>query len=447
MRTKPKFALPLTLILPICLSLSAATFAQTDGEPDGAKVSSQPLPLEELRAFTEVFGKIKSEYVDQVDDTTLLRDAIEGMLAGLDPHSALLDPEAFKEMRISTEGKFGGIGIEITAEDGFIKVVAPIDHTPAQRAGIRSGDTIVMLDGTPLRNLPVGEAVERMRGAPGTQIVLTISREGEPAPFDIPLTRAIIQVASVTGEMLEDGFGYIRITNFQSDTGGNLRAQIEQLQQENAGALHGLILDLRNNPGGVLHGAVEVSDVFLPDGLVVSTRGRNAANNHGFSATTEDATGDMPLVVLVNGGSASSAEIVAGALQDHKRAIILGSRTFGKGSVQTVIPTNNGGALKLTTARYYTPSGRSIQARGIAPDIVVEANPPNSHAVEWDRRELREADLDGHLENDAAGEGETPTADSGLATRDHQVGAALDLLKGMSLMKLRAGAKPANGEG
>ena len=445
MSTKLKFALPIALIL-----LSATTFAQTDGVQDGAKVSPipLPLPLEELRAFTEVFGKIKSEYVDQVDDATLLQDAIEGMLAGLDPHSALLDPEAFQEMRISTEGKFGGIGIEITAEDGFIKVVAPIDDTPAERAGIRSGDTIVMLDGAPLRNLPVREAVERMRGVPGTEIVLTISREGDLDTFDVPLTRAVIQVASVKGEMLEDGFGYIRITNFQSDTGSNLRAQIEQLQQENEGTLHGLILDLRNNPGGVLHGAVEVSDVFLPEGLVVSTRGRNAANNHGFSATTEDATGDMPLVVLVNGGSASSAEIVAGALQDHKRAIILGSRTFGKGSVQTVIPTNNGGALKLTTARYYTPSGRSIQARGIAPDIVVEANPPNAHSQgEWNGRELREADLDGHLENDGVGERETPTADSGLATRDHQVGAALDLLKGMSLMKLRAGAKPANGEG
>lgn len=435
------------LILLTALLLSATAFAESkqDGE--------QPLPLEELQVFTEVFGKIKSEYVDKADDTALLRNAIHGMLTGLDPHSAFLDSEAFRVMRMSNEEKFGGLGIEIIVEDGFIRVIAPIDDTPAHRAGIQPGDIIVMLDGVAVQGMGLRDMVERLRGPPGSKVVLTISRQGESEAFDVTLVRAIIEVAGIKSEMLEDGFGYIRITNFQSGTGAGLRAGIKKLEQQNGHALNGLVLDLRNNPGGVLHGAVEVSDVFLDAGVIVSTRGRNTGANHSFHAADDDLTGDAPVVVLVNGGSASAAEIVAGALQDHKRAIIMGTRTFGKGSVQTVIPINNGGALMLTTARYYTPSNRSIQARGIVPDIVVEAGAPV--AVRRDERKIREADLVGHLENDHAGEAEAGAkTESALAARDYQVGEALNLLKGMSLVKLRGQsvksarpAEPASGDG
>ena len=445
------------LILLTLLLLSVAAFAPvTQGKQDSAQ-----LPIEELQAFTEVFGKIKSEYVDKADDTALLRNAIHGMLTGLDPHSAFLDSDAFREMRMSSEGRFGGLGIEIIVEDGFIRVIAPIDDTPAHRAGILSGDIIVRLDGVSVQGVGVRDMVERLRGPPGSEVVLGISRQGEREVFEVTLVRAIIEVAGVKGEMLEDGFGYIRITNFMSNTGAGLRARIKKLEQQNGRALNGLVLDLRNNPGGVLHGAVEVSDVFLDAGVIVSTRGRNADANHSFHAADDDLTGDAPVVVLVNGGSASASEIVAGALQDHKRAIIMGTRTFGKGSVQTVIPTDNGGALLLTTARYYTPSNRSIQARGIVPDIVVEAG--SRVAVRRGAQNIREADLVGHLENDRAGKagagaGANANAniktESSLAARDHQVSEALNLLKGMSLVRLRGQsvkparpAEPASGDG
>ena len=411
-------------------------------KPDGGQPPLPPLPLEELQVFTEVFGKIKNEYVDKADDAALLRDAIHGMLNGLDPHSAFLGPEAFREMQMSGEGKFTGLGLEITVEDGFIKVIAPIDDTPAQRAGILPGDLIVMLNGVAVRGMAVGKAVESLRGAPGTEVVLTISRPGEGEVFDVTVMRAVIEIAGVKGEILEDGFGYVRISSFQDGIGAKLRAAIKKLAKQNGRALKGLVLDLRNNPGGVLYGAVEVSDGFLQSGVIVSTRGRNADANHSFRATAGDWINDAPVVVLVNGGSASAAEIVAGALQDHKRAIIMGTRTFGKGSVQSVIPVNNGGALKLTTARYYTPSNRSIQARGIVPDIVIQAG--TGAPARRGERELREADLAGHLENDRAGEvnaGAGADADEqnqpGLAARDYQVGEALNLLKGMSLVRLR----------
>ncbi len=430
-------ALLLTALLLTALLLSGGALAE---KPDGGQPPLPPLPLEELQVFTEVFGKIKGEYVDQADDAALLRDAIHGMLNGLDPHSAFLGPEAFREMQMSGEGKFTGLGLEITVEDGFIKVIAPIDDTPAQRAGILPGDIIVMLDGVAVRGMAVGEAVDTLRGAPGTEVVLTISRRGEGEVFDVTVVRAVIEIAGVKGEILEDGFGYVRISSFQGGTGAKLRAAIEKLAKQNGRALKGLVLDLRNNPGGVLHGAVEVSDGFLQSGVIVSTRGRNADANHSFRATADDWINDAPVVVLVNGGSASAAEIVAGALQDHKRAIIMGTRTFGKGSVQSVIPVNNGGALKLTTARYYTPSNRSIQARGIVPDIVIEAGA--AAPARRDERELREADLAGHLENDRAETDVGVQNKPGLAARDYQVGEALNLLKGMSLVRLRGqGAK------
>ena len=414
------------------------------------KAEKEPLPLDELQVFAEVFGKIKSEYVDEADDVDLLRDAIQGMLNGLDPHSTFLEPEAFKEVRISTEGKFGGLGIEVTTEGGLIKVVAPIDGTPAADADIRSGDIIVMIDGKPVRGMDLREAVDSMRGEPGTRIVLSISREDTPEIIEVPLVRAIIKVASVRGEMLEDGFGYARISSFQSGTSNNLRTQLEKLVKQNGGELDGLILDLRNNPGGVLNSAVDVSDLFLEQGNIVSTKGRDSAVDASYRARPGDILDGVPLVVMVNGGSASASEIVAGALQDHERAIIMGTRTFGKGSVQTVIPMNNGGALKLTTARYYTPDDRSIQARGIEPDIMIEQR-ELSDATQ-DGKIVRESDLAGPLSNgdeqsegeeepdSAEGESEMPRGPSELLRQDYQLSEALNILKGMSLVhnRLRA---------
>ena len=454
------------LLLSTPLALSAPLAAEnTEAEKDGGQPLAREasLPLEALQVFTEVFGTIKSEYVDKADDGTLLRDAVHGMINGLDPHSAFLDAEAFTEMRLSDQGKFGGIGVEISVEDGFIRVITPLDDTPAHRAGIQSGDSILMLDGVTLRGMSLRDATQRLRGPPGSEVVLTISRgdrhprgdpRGEGEAFEVPVVRDVIEVSSVKSEMLEEDFGYVRIAGFLSGTGAGLGTAIDQLEHRNGGALKGLVLDLRNNPGGVLHGAVEVSDAFLESGLIVSIRGRHADANHSFHATADDLIEDAPIVVLVNGGSASAAEIVAGALQDHKRAIIMGTRTFGKGSVQSVIPVNNGGALKLTTARHYTPSNRSIQARGIAPDIVVAAGAPAT--APQAQREVRESNLAGHLENDRAGEtAANHETGAGLAARDYQVGEALNLLKGMSLVRLRGqgadtnvdSAQPASGEG
>jgi carboxyl-terminal processing protease len=397
------------------------------------------LPLEELQVFSEVFGKIKSEYVDVVDDTSLLRDAIQGMLAGLDPHSTFLEPEDFEEIKISTDGKFGGLGIEVTTEDGLIKVVTPIDGTPAFDAGIHPGDLILMIDDIPVRGMSLKDAVDKMRGEPGSEIKLTVSRQGESNPLEFKLVRAIIKVQSVRGEVLEDGFGYVRLSSFQSGTAQSLRSKIKQLNEANGGILNGLVLDLRNNPGGVLTGAVEVSDLFLGQGEIVSTRGRTSTSGQSFTARPDDIIDDAPMIVLVNGGSASASEIVAGALQDHRRAIIMGTKTFGKGSVQTVIPMNNGGALKLTTARYYTPSERSIQARGIEPDIITEQM--NLSAASDREKTVSESDLAGHLKNDGAEDesgSESLIQMSERISKDHQLREALNLLKGMSLVKQRS---------
>ena len=413
------------------------TFAQEKAGID------QDLPLDELQVFAEVFGKIKSEYVDEAGDVSLLRDAIKGMLNGLDPHSTFLEPEAFKEIRISTEGKFGGVGIEVTTNDGLITVVTPIDGTPAADADIQAGDLIVMIDGKPVGGMDLRDAVDSMRGEPGSRIVLTVTRESSPDPIDVPLVRAIIKVASVRSELLEPGYGYARIASFQNATASNLRDQIEKMTNSSDGRLKGLVLDMRNNPGGVLNGAVDVSDLFLDDGLIVSTRGRDSGSDSSYSARPGDLLDGAPLVVLVNGGSASASEIVAGALQDHERALIMGTKTFGKGSVQTVIPMNNGGALKLTTARYYTPHDRSIQAKGIEPDIKIE------QTLFADKKKgrdtLTEADLDGHLESETEADGvdaatnensaqAKPPKSSELLTRDYQIVEALNMLKGMHLV-------------
>jgi len=324
--------------------------------------STGALPLEDLRVFADVFGKIKSEYVEDVEDKSLLRDAISGMLAGLDPHSTYLDEESFKEVRIGTEGRFGGLGIEVTTDSGFLKVVAPIDDTPASEAGIEAGDIITEIDGKTMKGMALGEAVKLMRGEPGSKIVVTVVREGEDKPIDFTMKRAVIKVTSVKSRFLDDGYGYVRITQFQSSTTESLRKALTRLKEKNGESLQGLVLDLRNNPGGVLNGAVGVSDAFLTEGEIVFTRGRGEDSQLKFSATSDDLIDGAPLVVLVNPGSASASEIVAGALQDHKRAVIMGEKTFGKGSVQTILPMSNGAALKITTARYYTPSDRSIQA-------------------------------------------------------------------------------------
>jgi carboxyl-terminal processing protease len=371
-----------------------------------------PLPVEELRAFTEVFGKIKSDYVEQVDDRALINQAIAGMLAGLDPHSSYLDKEAFREMQVGTRGEFGGLGIEVGMEDGFVKVVSPIDDSPASRAGIKAGDLIVKLDDTFVKGLSLNDAVKQMRGKPDTPITLTIARKGEAKPLVFTLKRAIIKIQSVKATLLEPGYAYFRVSQFQGPTGEALAEAIQTLFKQNPGPMKGLVLDLRNDPGGLLSGAVAVSAAFLPkNDLVVYTDGRtedakmrltanpeNYLNNNrtrDYLSALPPAVKDVPMVVLVNGGSASASEIVAGALQDHHRAVIMGTQTFGKASVQTVLPLGNGTAIKLTTARYYTPNGRSIQAKGIVPDITLDDGAGNNPALK-----MREADLSKHLSND-----------------------------------------------
>lgn len=375
------------------------------------KGSSNILPLEELRTFAEVFGRIKQDYVEPVEDKKLINEAIKGMLSGLDPHSDYYDAEAFKEFREGTQGEFGGLGIEIGTEDGLVKVVAPIEDTPAQKAGLKSGDLIIKIDDTPVRGLSVNDAVKKMRGAPGSKVTLTVARKSESKPLVFNLTRAVIKTKSVKSRLLEPGFAYVRITQFQEHTTENFAQALSQLYKENKDNLKGMVLDLRDDPGGVLHGAVGVSAAFLPqDALVVYTEGRASDSKMRLYANPRDyqrvkgagyyvnvpaAIKDVPLVVLVNGGSASASEIVAGALQDHKRALIVGTQTFGKGSVQSVLPLSNNGGIKMTTARYFTPNGRSIQAKGIVPDILVEEG--NEAATGALR--IREADLERHLQN------------------------------------------------
>jgi len=387
----------LILLLGIFVGVGFTLERAVRAERTAAKQAEQPLPIDELRTFTEVFSRIKADYVEPVEDKKLLRDAIQGMLAGLDPHSSYLDPEGFKELRVGTEGEFGGLGIEVTMEDGFVKVVSPIEDTPAARAGLKTGDLIIRLDSKAVKGMTLNDAVKQMRGKPGSDIVLTVVREGEPKPLTFTLTRAVIKVQSVKFRMLENGFGYVRIAQFQANTGDALKDALAKLKVQNKNNLTGLVLDLRNNPGGVLNAAVAVSDAFLSTGLIVYTEGRVADSELKFSATPADLINGAPMVVLVNGGSASASEIVAGALQDHKRAVIMGTKTFGKGSVQTILPMSGNAALKITTARYFTPSGRSIQAKGIEPDVVTEEARVTKREKGTDNL-LKEADLPGHIE-------------------------------------------------
>jgi len=420
----------------VTLSVGTSVFA----ERETVNYAATTLPLDDLRTFSEVFGKVKQDYVEDVEDTKLLEGAIRGMLSSLDPHSAYLNPEEFKELQVGTTGQFGGLGIEVSMEDGFVKVVAPIDDTPAQRAGIQAGDLIIRLDDTPVKGMSLNDAVKLMRGTPGTDIVLTVVRKGEDAPLTITITRDIIKVKSVKSRTLEKGFGYVRITSFQTKTGEQMRKAISDLKKENKGELNGLVLDLRNNPGGVLGAAVAVSDAFLKEGLVVYTEGRAEDAELKFNATPDDVLNGAPIVVLVNEGSASASEIVAGALQDHKRAVIMGSQSFGKGSVQTIFPMSNQSAVKITTARYYTPAGRSIQAEGIVPDIKVD--PLRVEKVESNGPRVKEADLTGHLENGNGKKSqkseEKPESEELLASQDYTLNEALNLLKGLTILQSRS---------
>ncbi|MEM8497881.1 MAG: S41 family peptidase [Pseudomonadota bacterium] len=411
----------------------AAEEAAQDAAKEAQKAAAELLPLEDLQTFTNVFGQIRAKYVDEIDDRTLLRNAIKGMLEGLDPHSTYLDRDSFSELQEHTSGEFGGLGMEVGMENGFVKVIAPIDDTPAEKAGVMSGDLIIKLDQQAVKGLTLQEAVNLMRGAPGSDIELTIVREGGP-PFVMTLKRDIIAVKSVRTRMLEPDYGYLRISQFQANTGPGALKAITKLREKNPG-LRGLILDLRNNPGGVLQAAVDISDLFVDDGTIVYTQGRAKEVETRFSSTTGDQTNGLPLVVLVNGGSASASEIVAGALQDHRRAVIVGTKTFGKGSVQSVLPLSEEHGMKLTTALYFTPNGRSIQAQGIEPDIIVK--PANVTEIKPNILSIREADLNRRLDN-ANGEADaTPSEqaeDAPLITRDNQLAEALNMLKSISLL-------------
>jgi len=431
---------PLTMVLLGTLLGASLTLGQgvwatrTSGE--------NALPLEQMRTFTDVFSRIKNDYVEEVSDEELLEYAIRGMLNGLDPHSAYLNTEEFNELRIGTTGEFGGLGIEVGMEDGFVKVVSPIDDTPAARAGMMSGDLIIRLDDTPVKGLSLNDAVKLMRGKPGSIIELTVIREGEDKPLNIDIERAVIKVTSVKNRMLDDDYGYVRISNFQTKTTADMLKAIRKMKKDSGGELAGLVLDLRNNPGGVLSGAVGVSDAFLNDGMIVYTDGREEDNKLRYDATQGDVLDGNPLVVLVNGGSASASEIVAGAMQDHQRAIIMGTKTFGKGSVQTIQDLQTGGAVKLTTSRYFTPDGRSIQALGIEPDII---NKPGTwkkpEEEESEYKPLTESSLSGHLTGEDEQTKEEKEAEEAakkadnLVFDDFQLYEALNLLKGLAIIK------------
>lgn len=398
--------------------------------PDNAR-----LPLEELQLFAQVFEQIRAAYVEEIDDKTLIENAIVGLLGELDPHSAFLKEDSYKDLQEHTSGEFGGIGVEVSMEDGFIKVISPIDDTPASRAGIVSGDLIIKLDNNAVQGMGLEEALNLMRGEKGTPLTLTIARENRTSPLIITVIRDIIKTTSVRHKTLEEGFGYIRIAQFQANTGEEFRHSIQALQKEKS-SLKGLILDLRNNPGGLLPASVEVADAMLDGGLVVYTEGRVPSTNARFSAQPGELLQDTPLVVLINGGSASASEIVAGAIQDHRRGVIMGTGSFGKGSVQNVLPLSDGRAIKLTTARYFTPNGRSIQAEGIEPDIRVER--AEIKLASSQQSGIKEADLAGHLS-----QGPTTKAASDKPEKqrekikDYQLTEALNLLKGLAILSER----------
>ena len=398
----------------------------------------------ELNIFGDVLSRIRSDYVEKPDDNKLVEDAIKGMLMALDPHSSYLSGKEFRDMQVQTRGEFGGLGLEVTMENGMIKVVAPIDDTPASKAGLLSGDLITALDKEPIEGLTLEEAVEKMRGPVNAPITLTISRKGVDTPFDVKMIRDVIRIKPVKYEA-EDDVGYVHITSFNEQTTAELEKAIADLKKTIGPKLKGYVIDLRNDPGGLLDQAISVSDAFLDQGAIVLTKGRNPEETQRANARPGDITTGKKLVVLINGGSASASEIVAGALQDHHRAILVGTRSFGKGSVQTIIPLGGGGALRLTTARYYTPSGRSIQAKGIEPEVVVEEALPDDLKKEA-ANSLGEANLRGHLKNEdqADGSQEEEGSSSYVAEekdKDTQLSYALELLRGTKSMATNANKK------
>ncbi len=432
---------PLLFTLSICLPCLAKQPHPATPPPATASAAAPApaqLPLDDLRVFTKAFENIRTHYVKDISDTKLLEYAMKGMLSELDPHSAYLDSSSLEDLQNHTSGEFGGLGIEVGQEDGLIKVVSPIDDTPASRAGIEAGDLIIKIDDLAVKGISVEDAIEKMRGAKGSKVVLSILRKKQDKPLVMTLVRDIIKVRSVRYEVIDKDYAYIRLSQFQVKTGDDLVAAIAKLQQENH--LKGAVLDLRNNPGGVLQASVAVADAFMDGGLVVYTEGRLAQSNEKFYAQPKDLLNGLPLVVLINDGSASASEIVAGALQDAKRAVVMGTRSFGKGSVQTVIPLAETKAMKLTTALYFTPKGRSIQAQGIEPDVVVER--AKITALE-SRGTMSEAELGGHLANGTGAEEvksdarrkEGEAAKNGLLQKDNQLFEAINLLKGLNILK------------
>ena len=430
----------LTKIL-ICLLFSTTTIFSAENDN---KV------YEQLNVFGEAFDRINEMYVEEVDVERLIQSAINGMLNSLDPHSGFLPPRSYEDMQIDTKGSFGGLGIEVTQEEGFVKVVSPMDDTPAFRAGVEAGDYITHLDGEPILGLSLSEAVEKMRGPVGEKIVITIVRVSEDEPFDVTIVRDTIKLVAARVRY-EDNVVIMRVSTFNEQTTPNLKDGVKKVLQENNGMrnVNGFILDLRNNPGGLLSEAVSVSDLFLNEGEIVSTRGRTDSDMDRFTASKGDLAEGLPLIVLINGGSASASEIVAGALQDHSRAILVGTKTFGKGSVQTVVPLVGDVAMRLTTARYFTPSGRSIQAMGVSPDIIVEPQPPVSkedlEEMKQGRERLKEIDLRGALSNENLTDDEKNLIETERERReiiaerrrnDFQLAHALDLIKGLSKMSI-----------
>ena len=391
------------------------------------------LPLNQLQAFSEVYLKIKQNYVQDVSDKELFDNAIKGMLEGLDPHSTFLNEKDFKDLKIGTKGEFGGLGIEVTMEDGFVKVITPIDDTPAFKAGVKPGDLIIEIDGGSVKGLSLNQAVDLMRGKVGEPILLSIARKGENGPLEIKIVRAKIKVKSVKYEIIHENYGYIRISSFQNKTGKNLYDAISDLNSKSKGNIKGYVIDMRNNPGGVLGAAVDISDAFIKGKKkLVFTKGRSEDAMYEFKSNNIDLAEEKPIVVLINGGSASASEIVAGALQDHKRAIIMGTQSFGKGSVQTILPITSKTAVKITTARYYTPNGRSIQATGITPDIIVKDRELSSSL---DNKMLKESDLKGHLKNsDKKKNEDVKEAQDKRLEKDYQLSEAINLLKGLNIM-------------
>ena len=425
--------------LPRLLTATLALVIITSFTTRYSQANQDPLPLAEISTFAKVFETIKNNYVEDISDEELLQAAVRGMLSGLDPHSALLD-NRLDDVRSETSGRYGGLGIEVTKDNGGIRVISPIDDTPAQAAGILPNDLIVRLDDRPVNRMTLADAVGIMRGEPGTKIKLTIIRQGSDVPLVFTLTRAVIRIRSVRSYFLDDNFGYLRVTQFQTPTPELAREQIQDLFKK-SNAMEGLVLDLRNNPGGELQSAVGVSDLFIDQGVIVKTRARNNTNEQVFSATPGDLAKGIPIVVLVNEGSASASEIVAGALQDHNRAIIMGTQTFGKGSVQTIWSLDKETTLKLTTHLYYTPSDRSIQALGIVPDITIESRELPALEQE-DVGRLREADLEGSLDGEDLDDGLEEENESSLnpaVKEDYQLQEALNLLKGLSIARRQIG--------